>query len=106
MFAPPLLRRAGAQLIAAHGSHCPRAGSNNLAARTQSGTRRRTAHRRVARYAWALLLARIYEVLKLRCPRCDADRRIIVAETGGDPQNGPPVKPERDDSLHATAASR
>jgi hypothetical protein len=32
------------------------------------------AHRRAARYAWALLLARIYEVFPLRCPRCVAPR--------------------------------
>jgi hypothetical protein len=31
-----------AQLTSAHGSHHPRAGSNDLAARTQPGTRRRT----------------------------------------------------------------
>ena len=28
------------------------------------------AHRRAARYAWALLLARIYEVFPLVCPLC------------------------------------
>jgi len=36
------------------------------------------AHRRAARYAWALLLARIYEVFPLRCPLCGADMRIIA----------------------------
>jgi len=36
------------------------------------------AHRRVARYAWALLLARIYAVFPLRCPRCGAEMRIVA----------------------------
>jgi hypothetical protein len=27
-------------------------------------------HRKAARYVWALLLARIYEVLPLLCPKC------------------------------------
>ena len=31
------------------------------------------APRRAARYAWALLLARIYEVLPLVCPECASD---------------------------------
>lgn len=35
-------------------------------------------HRRAARYAWALLLARIYEIFPLRCPRCDGEMRIIA----------------------------
>ena len=30
------------------------------------------------RYAWALLLARIYEVFPLRCPSCGAAMRIIA----------------------------
>ena len=36
------------------------------------------AHRRAARYAWALLLARIYEVFPLVCPLCGAEMRIIA----------------------------
>ena len=36
------------------------------------------AHRRAARYAWALLLARIYEVFPLRCTHCGAEMRIIA----------------------------
>jgi len=31
-----------------------------------------------ARYAWALLLARIYEVLALVCPKCGGEMRIIA----------------------------
>ena len=36
------------------------------------------AHRRAARYAWAMLLARIYEVFPLVCPLCGAEMRIIA----------------------------
>ncbi|MCQ1550681.1 MAG: transposase, partial [Candidatus Accumulibacter phosphatis] len=35
-------------------------------------------HRRAARCAWALLLARIDEVFPLVCPRCGGERRIIA----------------------------
>ncbi|MEK7737392.1 MAG: transposase [Pseudomonadota bacterium] len=31
-----------------------------------------------ARYAWALLLARIYEVFPLQCPKCGSEMRIIA----------------------------
>jgi hypothetical protein len=41
------------------------------------------AHRRAARYAWALLLARIYEVFPLVCPLCGAEMRIIAFITDG-----------------------
>ncbi len=32
----------------------------------------------IVRYAWALLLARIYEVLPLLCPQCGGEMRIIA----------------------------
>ena len=35
------------------------------------------AHRRAARYASALLLARVYEVFPLLCPHCGGEMRII-----------------------------
>lgn len=35
-------------------------------------------HRKAVRYAWALLLARIYEVLPLLCPNCGGEMRIIA----------------------------
>lgn len=38
-------------------------------------------HRRAARYAWAALLARIYEIFPLVCPRCGAEMRIIAFVT-------------------------
>ncbi|MEJ7746081.1 MAG: transposase, partial [Luteimonas sp.] len=38
-------------------------------------------HRRAARYAWALLLARIYEVFPLRCPQCGGAMRILAFVT-------------------------
>ena len=31
-----------------------------------------------ARYAWSLLLVRIYEVFPLQCPKCGGEMRIIA----------------------------
>jgi hypothetical protein len=42
------------------------------------------AVRRAARYAWALLLARIYEVFPLTCPKCGGAMRIIAFIDEGD----------------------
>jgi hypothetical protein len=64
------------------------------------------AYRRAARYAWALLLARIYEVFPLVCPRCSADMRIIAFITDastirdilvhlGEPTAPPRIAPAR-----------
>jgi hypothetical protein len=64
------------------------------------------AHRRAARYAWALLLARIYEVFPLRCTHCGADMRIIAFITDdptvrailahlGEPTAPPRIAPAR-----------
>ena len=36
---------------------------------------------RAERYAWAMLLARIYEVLPLACPRCGAAMRLVAFVT-------------------------
>ena len=33
---------------------------------------------RAARYVWAMLLARLYEVLPLACPQCGGTMRIIA----------------------------
>ena len=41
------------------------------------------AHRQAARYVWALLLARIYEVLPLLCPKCGGEMKIIAFITEG-----------------------
>jgi len=41
------------------------------------------AHRRAARYAWARLLARIYEVFPLVCSHCGGVMRIIAFITDG-----------------------
>ena len=64
------------------------------------------AHRRAARYAWALLLARIYEVFPLRCSHRGGDMRIIAFITGasatrdilvhlGEPTAPPRIAPAR-----------
>jgi len=64
------------------------------------------AHRRAARYAWAALLARIYEVFPLLCPLCGAQMRIIAFVTDpptirdillhlGEPTAPPRIAPAR-----------
>lgn len=72
------------------------------------------AHRRAARYFWALLLARIYdrrkslwdEVLALVCPKCGGDMRIIsfinegpvireILGHLGEPTSAPSLAPAR-----------
>jgi hypothetical protein len=63
-------------------------------------------HRRAARYAWALLLARIYEVFPLFCPKCGGEMRIIAFITEapavreipahlGEPTSPPRMAPAR-----------
>jgi hypothetical protein len=63
-------------------------------------------HRKAARYVWALLLARIYEVLPLVCPRCGGAMRIIAFITEapaireilghlGESTAAPPLAPAR-----------
>jgi hypothetical protein len=53
------------------------------------------------RYAWAMLIARIYEVFPLRCPRCGAAMRIIAFITDAAPIHatllhlGEPTAPPR-----------
>jgi len=41
-------------------------------------TREELRHRAIARYLWALLLARIHETLPLSCPICHSPMRIIA----------------------------
>ena len=64
------------------------------------------AHRHTARYAWALLLARIYEVFPLRCTHCGAAMRILAFITDastirdildhlGEPTAPPRIAPAR-----------
>ena len=63
-------------------------------------------HRQAARYAWALLLARIYEVFPLLCPKCGGEIRIIAFITEapavreiltylGEPTSPPRMAPAR-----------
>ena len=59
------------------------------------------AHRRAARYAWAMRLARIYEVFPLVCSHCGAEMRIIAFITDPAPMRdilvhlGEPTAPPR-----------
>jgi len=70
------------------------------------------AHRQAARYVWALLLARIYELLPLLCPRCGGAMRIIAFITEaaviqaipghlGEPKQAPRLQPARGQPLWA-----
>jgi hypothetical protein len=38
-----------------------------------------------ARYLWAILIARIYEILPLICPECGGEMRLIACVTGPEP---------------------
>ena len=83
-------------------------------------------HRQAARYVWALLLARIYEVLPLLCPQCGGAMKIIAFITeavvireilghSGEPTSprlmpahGPPLweMPGSDPALHRRERAR
>jgi hypothetical protein len=69
----------------------------------------------LARYLWALLLARIYEILPLRCARCGGEMRIIAFLTDepaihsilsylGEPSSAAQVAPARGPPLWEQAA--
>jgi len=71
-------------------------------------------HRRAARYAWALLLARIYELFPLLCPKCGGQMRIIAFITEapavreilaylGEPTSAPRMAPARGPPLWGMA---
>ena len=73
-------------------------------------------HRQAARYAWALLLARIYEVLPLLCPKCGGQMRIIAFITEavairdilshlGEPTSPPRLLPARGPPLWEMAGA-
>ena len=83
-----------------------------------AGRQQESAHRAAARYLWAMLLARIYEVLPLTCPCCHAEMRIIafvhdasavrqVLAHLGEPTRPPRIAPARGPPLWeaATAAA-
>jgi len=64
------------------------------------------AHCKAARFVWALLLARIYEVLPLVCPKCGGEMRIIAFINDGlmirkildnmlEPTSAPRIAPAR-----------
>ena len=64
------------------------------------------SHRRSARYLWARLLARIYEVFPLLCVHCGAELRFVAFATEtapltrilqhiGEPAKPPPLSPAR-----------
>jgi hypothetical protein len=74
------------------------------------------AHRRTAHYAWALLLARIYEVFPLVCPTCGGAMRILafITDTAtvrdilahlGEPTAPPRIAPARGPPLWEAAGA-
>ena len=74
------------------------------------------APRRAARYAWAGLLARIYEVFPLVCPLCGAEMRVIAFITDaptirdllvhlGEPTAPPRIAPARGPPLWAATGA-
>ena len=83
---------------------------------TSAATREEPRHRTVARYLWAMLLARIYEVLPLSCPICHSQMRIIafINDTGtvkklldhiGESTQPPRIAPARGPPLWEAAAA-
>ena len=102
----PLLRRAGAQCAPALGRHALALAATTSPPAPNQEPAAEPAHRRAARYAWALLLARIYEVFPLLCPLCGAEMRIIAFVTDvsairdilvhlGEPTAPPRIAPAR-----------
>ena len=83
---------------------------------TSSANDEQTSHRAVARYLWAMLLARIYEAFPLLCPICHAEMRIIafineaptvkkILEHIGESSQPPRIAPARGPPLWEAAAA-
>ena len=108
MLAPNSPLRTSVTALAPTATTAPRAPNAHPAAEP--------AHHRAARYAWALLLARIYEVFPLLCPLCGADMRIIafIVDTAivrdilahlGEPTAPPRIAPARGPPLWEAAGA-
>ena len=86
VLAPNAPLRSAVTALAGAGAETPRAETPAAAAAVPAPTppsaspevAEESIHCRAARYAWALLLARIYEVFPLLCPKCGAEMRIIA----------------------------
>ena len=83
---------------------------------TSAATGEEPRHRAVARYLWAMLLARIYEAFPLLCPICHGQMRIIafINDAGtvgkilnhiGDFPHPPRIAPARGPPLWKAAAA-
>lgn len=83
---------------------------------TSAANDEQTSHRAVARYLWAMLLARIYEAFPLLCPICHAEMRIIafineaptvkkILEHIGESSQPPRIAPARGPPLWEAAAA-
>lgn len=89
MLAPNALLRAAVISLAGQRAETPAAQTSAAApgaappASTSASAERPQAaeepiHRRAARYAWVMLLARIHELFPLLCPKCGGEMRIIA----------------------------
>jgi len=81
-----------------------------------AGMQQESAHRAAARYLWAMLRARIYEVLPLTCPFCHTPMRIIafindasavrrILDHLGEPTRPPRIAPARGPPLWEAVAT-
>ena len=86
--------------------HAPEPGVSDRKQNSPDEEADEPAHRKAARYVWALLLARIYEVLPLVCPKCGGEMRIIafindgpvireILSHLGEPTSAPRIAPAR-----------
>ena len=111
MLAPNAPVRAALTALAERAATAPTAPAPNPAAPATG-----PAHRRAARYAWALLLARISEVFPLRCALCGAEMRVIAFITAassvrnilahlGEPTAPPRIAPARGPPLWEQAGA-
>jgi hypothetical protein len=102
--AGPRAQTPAAQTPAAAAGAAPPAAASASAETAQAAEE--PIHRQAARYAWALLLARIYEVFPLLCPKCGGEIRILALLTEasavreilahlGEPTSPPPRAPAR-----------
>jgi len=74
--AGPQAETPAAQTPAAAAGAAPPAAASASAETAQAAEE--PIHRQAARYAWALLLARIYEIFPLLCAKCGGEMRIIA----------------------------
>ena len=78
---PPLPRGVGSELATVRAGHRTGAPANLVPPQPAPSPANASPARSPARYLWALLLARIDEILPLRCGLCGAQMRLIAFVT-------------------------